>query len=70
MIDPASATLYVLAETVQSGSPAYYWLHALNITTGADKVAPVRIQASVGSGATPLTIDAATSQQRTGLVLT
>ena len=70
VIDPASATLYVLAETVQSGSPAYYWLHALNITTGADKVAPVRIQASVGSGATPLTIDAATSQQRAGLVLT
>ena len=70
VIDPASATLYVVAETVQSGSPAYYWLHALNITTGAEKVAPVRIQASVGSGATPLTIDAATSQQRTGLVLT
>jgi hypothetical protein len=62
VIDPASATLYVVAETVQNGSPAYYWLHALNITTGAEKVAPVRIQASIGSGATPLTIDAATSQ--------
>jgi hypothetical protein len=70
VIDPASATLYVVAETVQSGAPAYYWLHALDITTGADKVAPVRIQASVGSGAAPLTIDAATSQQRVGLMLT
>jgi len=69
VIDPVSATLYVVAETVQSGAPAYYWLHALDIVTGADRVAPVRIQASVGSGATPLTIDAATSQQRAGLVL-
>ena len=67
VIDPASGTLYVVAETVQSGSPAYYWLHALEVTTGADKVAPVRIQG--GSGASPLTIDAATSQQRPGLVL-
>jgi hypothetical protein len=70
VIDPVSATLYVVAETVQSGAPAYYWLHALDITSGADKVAPVRIQASLGSGAAPLTIDAATSQQRAGLVLT
>ena len=52
VIDAASGTLYVVAETVQSGSPAYYWLHALDITTGADKVAPARIQASVGNGAT------------------
>ena len=70
VIDPLSATLYVVAETVQSGAPAYYWLHALDITTGAEKVAPVRIQASVGGGAAPLTIDATTSQQRPGLVLT
>ena len=34
VIDPASGTLYVVAETVQSGSPAYYWLHALDVTTG------------------------------------
>ncbi len=69
VIDAASGTLYVVAETVQSGSPAYYWLHAIDITTGTDKVPPVVISASVGSGATPLLIDAATSQQRTGLVL-
>src|ERR1700694_4193256 len=69
VIDPVSGTLYAVAETKQTGAPAYYYLHALDITTGADKVTPARIQASVGSGVTPLTIDAATSQQRPGLVL-
>ena len=69
VIDPTSNTLYVVAQTVQSGSPAYYWLHALDITTGLDKVTPVQVQASVGSGATPLNVNAATSQQRPGLFL-
>ncbi|MBV9346164.1 MAG: fibronectin type III domain-containing protein [Gammaproteobacteria bacterium] len=69
VIDPASGTLYVVAETVQSGGTAYYWLHALDITSGQDKVAPVKVQASVGSGQSPLTVDAATSQQRPGLLL-
>jgi hypothetical protein len=69
VIDPASGTVYVVAETVQTGAPAYYYLHALDITTGADKVTPALIQASVGTGVTPLKIDAATSQQRPGLVL-
>jgi hypothetical protein len=69
VIDPASGTLYIVAETVQSGSAALYWLHALDITTGTDKVPPVNVQASVGSGLTPLNINAATSQQRPGLVL-
>ena len=68
-IDPATGTMYVVAETQQSGSPPYYWLHALDITTGEDKVAPTIVQASIGSGAIPLRIDAATSQQRPGLVL-
>jgi len=68
VIDAINGTLYVVAETVQSGSTAYYWLHALDVTTGADKVTPVRIQASVGNGLTPLNITAATSQQRPGLI--
>ena len=68
VIDPVGGTLYVVAETVQSGSPAYYWLHALDITTGADKVAPAQILASIGTGAAPLSINAGGSQQRTGLV--
>jgi hypothetical protein len=69
VIDPVSGTLSAVAETKPTGAPAYYYLHALDITTGADKVTPARIQASVGSGVTPLTIDAGTSQQRPGLVL-
>ena len=68
VIDPVGGTLYVVAETIQTGQIAYYWLHALDITTGLDKVAPVQIQASVGTGAVPLTIVASTSQQRPGLV--
>ncbi len=69
VIDPVAGTLYVVAETVQSGQAAVYWLHALDFTTGLDKVPAVAIQASVGSGASPLSIDATTSQQRPGLVL-
>ena len=69
VIDPVAGTLYVVAETQQTGAPAYYYLHALDIATGADKVTPALIQASVGTGVTPLQIDAATSQQRPGLVL-
>ncbi len=69
VIDAATGTLYVVAETQQSGSPPYYWLHALDITTGADRVAPTIIQASISTGAIPFRIDAQTSQQRSGLVL-
>ncbi len=69
VIDGVNGTLYIVAQTVQRGFPAYYWLHALDMTTGADKIAPVRIQAAVGTGITPLLIDAATSEQRPGLVL-
>jgi fibronectin type 3 domain-containing protein len=68
VIDPASGTLYVVAETRQSGN-ATYSLYALDITTGVNKIAPVLIQASVGSGAPPLTLNASQSQQRPGLVL-
>ena len=69
VIDPATGTMYVVAETQQSGAAPYYWLHALDITTGEDTVAPTIIQASIGAGQIPLRIDAATSQQRPGLVL-
>ena len=68
VIDPVAGTMYLVAETQQSGSPPYYWLHAIDITTGADKVAPTKIQASIGP-TIPLLIDAQTSQQRPGLVL-
>ena len=46
----------------------FCWLHALDITTGADKVPPVSLQASAGSGA-GFHVDAPTSEQRPGLFL-
>src|ERR1700719_312887 len=46
VIDAVSGTLYVVAETIQSGAPAYYYLHALDITTRSEEHTPARIQAS------------------------
>ena len=52
VIDPHSKTLYVVARTVENGV-YFHRLHALDITTGAEKFGgPVVIQASVaGKGA-------------------
>ena len=52
VIDPSSGTLYVVPYTLENGS-CVYRLHALDITTGAEKFGgPVLIQASVpGTGA-------------------
>ena len=44
VIDVTSNTIYVLAE-VNAVSPPF-WLHAIDVTTGADKVAPVGVTAS------------------------
>lgn len=51
VIDPNSATMYVLARTVESGVQVQR-LHALDVTTGTEKFGgPVKIQGSVlGSG--------------------
>lgn len=50
VIDSSSKTMYVVAATPVSGGYAHY-LHALDITTLADKQSPVLIQPSVpGSG--------------------
>jgi hypothetical protein len=49
-IDPATGTLYVVANTKENGQ-VIYRLHALNITTGLDKMTPVVLQATVtGTG--------------------
>jgi len=51
VIDRAGNTIYVVNETLAGGSPAFF-LHALDLTTGAEKLnGPVQIQAAVaGSG--------------------
>lgn len=73
-IDTATGTLYVLAKTKENGS-YYQRLHALDITTGAEKFGgPVIISASVpgtgdGSSNGVVTFDPLREAQRPGLLL-
>ena len=46
VIDITSNTIYVVNH-LQNGSPEY-WLHALDVTTGKDRVSPMGISGSVG----------------------
>src|SRR5579871_1247659 len=46
VIDPASGTLYVVAESYEN-NVTFFRLHALDVTTGADKTAAAVIQGSV-----------------------
>jgi len=74
VIDLSSNTLYVLAETKENGN-FYHRLHALDITTGAEKFGgPVAIAASVpgtGSGSSGgiLTFDPLQHLNRPGILL-
>ena len=78
VIDPATGTIYVVAATkeVSGGTTNYVQrLHALDLTTGAEKFGgPVVIQASVpgtgpGSSGGTLPFDPLHENQRTGLLL-
>jgi hypothetical protein len=78
VIDPATNTIYLVAKTkeVVGGTTTYpQRLHALDITTGAEKFGgPVVIQASVpgtgvGSQGGTLTFDSLRENQRTALLL-
>jgi hypothetical protein len=76
VIDPATNTLYVVAQTKQVvGTTTTYHqeLHALDITTGAEKFGgPVEITASVpgtGDGGTTVTFHAQDYKERPGLAL-
>jgi hypothetical protein len=74
VIDPSSGTLYVVAAT-KKGTNYVQRLHALDITTGAEKFGgPVVIQATVpgtgdGSSGGSLPFDPLTQNQRAGLLL-
>ena len=74
VIDPVSGTLYVVSFT-QEGSSFFLRLHALDVTSGAEKYGgPVAITASVpgtgnGSIGGTLTFDPEWANQRAGLLL-
>ena len=71
-IDPASGTMYVVAKTKENKNYVQR-LHALDITTGAEKFnGPVVIQASVpgaGDGTNTVTFNPLRENQRPGLLL-
>ncbi len=67
VIDPATGTLYVVAMTEEGSTGSYvHRLHALDVTTGAEKPgSPVEIQASVpgtGDGNTTVQFEALAAQ--------
>jgi len=74
VIDPATGTLYVVSKTMEN-SVAVQRLHALDVTTGAEKFGgPVVITATVagtgnGSVSGSLTFDPLWENQRPGLLL-
>jgi hypothetical protein len=73
VIDPATGTLYVDAMTLENGT-AVHRLHALDIRTGLDKIAPVIVTGHVagkgdGSVNGVVTFDPLTANERMSLLL-
>ena len=72
VIDSATNTMYVVAKTqeaAQSGFNYVFRLHALDITTGAEKFGgPTVITASVMNGKTQVTLNTQYNQQRPALL--
>ncbi|HEY3606669.1 MAG TPA: malectin domain-containing carbohydrate-binding protein [Pseudonocardiaceae bacterium] len=68
VIDPGTNTMFVVAYSQENGTQVYR-LHALDVTTGQDRSAPVVIQASVpGTGGT-VTFNPNVERQRASLLL-
>lgn len=69
VIDPSSKTIYVLVRTIENGS-YFQRLHALDITTGAEKFGgPVEIRASMEGASGTTHFDPMRNNQRVGLGL-
>jgi len=69
VIDPVAKLMYAIVYTQTSGGPAYY-IHAVNLGSLTDEVAPVPITAThTLSDGTTDTFNATVQRQRPGLVL-
>jgi PKD repeat protein len=74
VIDPATGTIYLVARTLENGTTFVQRLHALDVTTGKDKITPQIITATyAGTGAGSvggvLTFDPQRANQRPALTL-
>ena len=74
VIDPASSTLYVVSQSVNSAGTSFYQrLHAIDITTGTEKGnSPVTISGSypgTADGGTTVAFNPRTQHQRSGLAM-
>jgi hypothetical protein len=72
VIDPNTNTMYLVAKTQEQSGTSFNYvfrLHALDITTGAEKFGgPTVITASVQNGSTQVTLNTQNDQQRPGLL--
>lgn len=69
VIDVAHETMYVVAYTLENGTPAYR-MHALNLRNLTDRVPPPIIKSVVNATQNdPVRFDASVNRQRAGLVL-
>ena len=76
VIDPTSTTIYVVSKSVNASTQFFQRLHAIDLTTGAERVAPHSIDSSIsvpgtgaGSIAGRVAFDPRNESQRAGLVL-
>jgi hypothetical protein len=76
VIDSATNTLYVVSKSVNASTQFFQRLHAIDLTTGHERVAPHSIDSSIsvpgtgaGSVAGQVAFDARNESQRPGLVL-
>jgi hypothetical protein len=76
VIDPITHTLYVVSKSVNASTQFFQRLHAIDLTTGNERVTPQSIDSSIsvpgtgaGSVAGQVAFDPRTENQRSGLVL-